>query len=191
MRFLALIFFILSSTISNISYAQSVDVKELERQMRSGEFTKYPPEILKELEQVNGLFDEPGMSIGYLGCMKQITTNQMKNGIVEELNQFIDHPQITQKQKRFMKKAVDRLVNLTPEEQSQICACSNKDAWNNLMTPDQHKVFNKMAQGIPLQAQDQKALQTKSHRFRPISEHDPMQCMFEPLGLYEEYRDIL
>ncbi len=191
MRFLALILFSLSSMISNISYAQSVDVQELERQMRNGEFTKYPPEILKELEQVNGLFDQPGMSIGYLACMKQAKTNLTGDNIVQEFNQFIDHPQITQKQKSFMKKAVDRLVNLKPEEQSQICSCSNKDAWDNLMTPAHRTAFNKMAQGIPLQAEDQKALQTKSRRFRPLSEHDSMQCMFEPLGLYEEYRDIL
>ncbi|WP_085908925.1 hypothetical protein [Kiloniella majae] len=191
MRFLAPIFFILSLIISNISYAQSIDAKELERQMRNGEFTKYPPEILKELEQVNVLFDQPGMSIGYMTCMKQADTNLTKDSIIQEFNQFIDHPQITRKQKDFMKKAVDRLINLKPAEQSEMCTCTSKDTWDNLMTTAHRKAFNKMAQGIPLQTEDQKALQTKNTNFRPASEYDPLQCMFKPLGLYDEYRDIL
>ncbi|KLN61880.1 hypothetical protein WH96_06285 [Kiloniella spongiae] len=191
MRFLASIFFISSLLITNASYAQSVDAKELERQMRNGEFTKYPPEILNELKQVTGLFDQPGKSIGYMACMKQADTNLTKDSIVNEFNQYIEHPQITQKQKSFMRKAVNRLINLKPVEQSKMCACNTKDTWDNLMTSGHHIAFNKMAQGIPLQAEDQKALQTKSSRFRPISEHDPLKCMFEPLGLYNEYRDIL
>ena len=191
MRALISAFFVLNLFISNISYAQSVDEQELARQLREGEFVKYPPKYLAELKEVIGLFDHPGKSIPYLTCFNHIETNLTKGGIVEEFNAYIDHPQITAKQKSFMRKSVNRLLNITPEEKSGICACNTKDTWDNLMTPGHRTAYNKMAQGIPLTEKDNKALQKKTNVVRPATEYDPMACIFKPMNLYGEYRSIL
>ncbi|WP_417431833.1 hypothetical protein [Kiloniella sp.] len=189
-RFIAVTFCILTFIISNISHAQSVDEQELARQLREGEFVKYPPEYLEKLGEVIGQFDQPGKSIPYLTCFNHIETNLIKGGLVEEFNAYIDHPQITAKQKSFMRKTISRLLNLTPKEKSGICACNTDDTWNNLMTSEHRTAYNKMAQGIPLTEKDNKALQKKTNVVRPATEYDPMACIFKPMDLYREYRSI-